>query len=61
MAQSFRCNFGTTAAGERVELLTLNHGALSCQIITFGAALHTLCVPDREGKNVDVVLGYDTL
>jgi len=61
MAQSFRCDFGTTAAGERVELLTLNHGDLSCRIITFGATLHTLCVPDRDGKNVDVVLGYDTL
>jgi len=61
MAQSFRCDFGTTAAGERVELLTLNHGELSCRIITFGATLHTLCVPDRDGKNVDVVLGYDTL
>ena len=61
MAQSFRCDFGNTTAGERVELLTLNNGALSCQIITFGATLHTLCVPDREGNPVDVVLGYDTL
>ena len=53
--------FGTTAAGEPVELLTLDNGVLSCQIITFGAALRSLVVPDRDGKPVDVVLGYDTL
>lgn len=61
MARSFRSDFGVTAAGARVELLTLDNGAISCQIITFGAALRALCVPDRDGKKVDVLLGYDTL
>lgn len=56
-----RCAFGNTAAGIPVELLELRCGKLSCTILTFGATIQSLCVPDREGKPVDVVLGYDTL
>lgn len=61
MNQSSRCPFGTTRGGEPVELLTLDNGTISCEILTFGATLRTLTVPDREGKPVDVVLGYDHL
>ncbi|MGE4276852.1 MAG: aldose epimerase family protein [Lawsonibacter sp.] len=61
MTQSFRRPFGITASGEPVELLALENGNLSCQILTFGAALRALTVPDRNGRGVDVVLGYDTL
>lgn len=61
MNQSSRCPFGTTPGGELVELLTLDNGTISCEILTFGATLRTLTVPDREGKPVDVVLGYDHL
>ena len=61
MMQPSRQNFGTTPAGELVELLTLDNGRLSCQILTFGATLRALLVPDREGRPVDVVLGYETL
>ncbi len=53
--------FGVTSKGEPVELLTLDNGTFSCQIITFGAALRAVYVPDRNGCPVDVVLGYDTL
>lgn len=56
-----RRKFGTTSTGELVEALTLNNGRLSCEVITFGAALRTLLVPDRDGRAVDVVLGYETL
>lgn len=59
--QPSRRTFGTTRSGEPVELLTLDNGRLSCQILTFGATLHTLSVPDRDGCRQDVVLGYDTL
>jgi aldose 1-epimerase len=31
------------------------------QLITFGAALTSLLVPDKEGKLQDVVLGFDDL
>lgn len=61
MTTASRQPFGTTHHGQPVELLTLDNGTLSCQIITFGAALRALWVPDRTGRPVDVVLGYETL
>ncbi|MGI5962503.1 MAG: aldose epimerase family protein [Lawsonibacter sp.] len=59
--QPNRQPFGVTAAGEAVDLITLDNGQLSCQILTFGATLRSLLVPDRSGQATDVVLGYDTL
>ena len=53
--------FGTTPAGEPVSLITLTNNVISCQIITYGAAIRSLFVPDRSGTPIDVVLGYDTL
>ena len=53
--------FGTAPGGEPVFLIELNNGKLSCEIITFGATIRSLIVPDRNGDPVDVVLGYDTL
>ena len=48
-------------AGDRdVYLIRLDNGKITCEIITFGAAVRSLKVPDRNGKPVDVVLGYDT-
>ena len=49
MTTASRQPFGTTHHGQPVELLTLDNGTLSCQIITFGAALRALWVPDRTG------------
>lgn len=53
--------FGTTADGETVELITLSNGLLRCEILTLGATVRCLHVPDRAGNPVDVVLGYDQL
>lgn len=39
MTTASRQPFGTTHHGQPVELLTLDNGTLSCQIITFGAGL----------------------
>ena len=61
MSNSSRCLFGHTKDGRAVEILTLDNGVLSCEVITFGAALRSLHVPDRTGNKRDVVLGYDTL
>lgn len=61
MSEQIRRPFGVTAEGEQVELLELKSGALSCAVLTFGATLRSLTVPDRDGTPVDVVLGYDTL
>lgn len=53
--------FGVMPDGTAVELYTLTNGALSCGIITFGGSLQSLRVPDRTGKPVDVLLGFDAL
>ncbi len=53
--------WGTTRAGEPVELFTLEQGALRARFASFGATLVTLDVPDRHGQRADVVLGFDTL
>lgn len=61
MYETGRAPFGSTPTGEAVEELFLDNGSLSCSILTFGAALRTLYVPDRTGRPLDIVLGYDTL
>lgn len=53
--------FGVMPNGEKAELLTLDNGIISCGIITYGAVLQSLFVPDKDGNPVDVVLGCDTL
>jgi aldose 1-epimerase len=46
--------------GEAVERYTLsNSNGLSLQVITYGAIITSLRVPDRDGKLEDVVLGFD--
>ena len=54
-----RAPFGVTGDGQAVEVWTLTRGALEAEILTFGAAVRALRVPDRDGKALDVVLGYD--
>ncbi len=61
MAEQNRSIFGQTADGTVVELLTLRDGACACEIITYGGAVRSLTVPDRNGDPVDVALGFDTL
>lgn len=56
-----RIPFGVTPGGAPVEEITLTAGELSCRIITYGGAIRALTVPDRAGRPVDVVLGFDTL
>lgn len=48
--------------GYRCHLITLkNKNGWSAAFTDFGAAVQSLCVPDRDGSLADVVLGYDTL
>ena len=53
--------FGRMPDGREVHKLTLRDGACACEIITYGGAVRSLTVPDRDGNPVDVVLGFDTL
>ena len=41
------------------ETLRLERGPLSCELLTLGATLRSLTVPDRRGEPTDVVLGFD--
>jgi len=54
--------FGSLDDGTAVDLYTLkNAKGTTAKIITFGATLTELWVPDRAGKLGDVVLGFDNL
>ena len=53
--------FGKTADGQQVDLYVLtNKSGAEAAITTFGGAVVSLKVPDRNGKLADVVLGYDS-
>lgn len=55
-----RAPFGTLPDGSAVERMTLcgAHG-FAAAILPFGATLHTLVAPDRDGHCDDIVLGHD--
>src|SRR5688572_29342723 len=55
-----RENFATTPDGQTVERITMTNrqGAIA-RIITWGANLTELHMPDRDGKLADVTLGFD--
>jgi len=60
--QATRAPFGQTGDGKTVEIVTLtNTHGMRARIMTYGASLQSLLVPDRRGKLADVVLGYDSL
>jgi aldose 1-epimerase len=54
--------FGTLPDGRAVERVVLRgDDGFEAHVITFGAALQALIVPDASGNCDDVVLGYDDL
>ncbi|WP_206244199.1 aldose epimerase family protein [Novosphingobium terrae] len=54
--------FGTMPDGTAVEAITLDNGkGITATILTLGATVQALIVPDRNGKKADVALGYDDL
>lgn len=54
--------FGTLDDGTAVEMFTLtNTKGTTAKVITYGATLTELWVPDRSGKMDDVVLGFDNI
>jgi aldose 1-epimerase len=59
-ATATRAGFGALADGTKIEAVSLsNKAGLSARIMTLGATLQSLIVPDRNGRKEDVVLGYD--
>jgi aldose 1-epimerase len=54
--------FGQTAAGQDVTIFELtNAGGLRARVMEYGAILVSLEVPNRDGKLIDVALGFDDL
>lgn len=57
-----RSSFGTDSHGTPVESFTLvNSSGMSAEVISYGAVLRCLQVPDKAGNTADVVLGYDDI
>ena len=55
-------NFGITDDGKSVLLFTLkNKNGMTAKLTNWGATLVSLLVPDKKGKELDVVLGFDKL
>ena len=55
-----RKTFGKLADGEEATLYTIsNTKGMYAQITDFGASIVSLVVKDKDGKNTDVVLGYE--
>jgi aldose 1-epimerase len=54
--------FGTLPGGEEVKAIALaNRKGMTARIITYGASIQALVVPDRKGRLADVALGHATL
>jgi aldose 1-epimerase len=57
-----KASFGKTAGGKGVAIYTLtNSRGAEAKIITYGGAVVSLKVPDKNGKLADVVLGFDSV
>jgi len=61
-AEASRAPAGQLPDGTAVEAITLaNSHGVSAKILTYGATLQSLTGPDRDGRQADVLLGYDDL
>ncbi len=54
--------FGQTSRGEEVSAYRLqNSSGMSAEVMSYGATLRCLHVPDNLGRTADIVLGYDDI
>jgi len=53
--------FGRTQDGEEIVQYTLTAGKVAVQLISYGATLSSVRIPDRKGKVDEVTLGFDDL
>jgi aldose 1-epimerase len=62
MKNGLKSAFNDSLDGKHVGLYTLtNANNLQVDITNYGATVVRLYVPDRNGKWMDIVLGYDSL
>ena len=61
-AEPVRSRFGAMPDGRAVEAVTLSNAkGVEVKLIALGAAIQSVIAPDRDGKRVDVALGYPSL
>jgi aldose 1-epimerase len=54
--------YGKLPGGEDVQVFTLsNTRGVTVRVMPYGAAIVSIDVPDRNGKAVDITLGFDTI
>lgn len=57
-----RSYFGTTAGGEQVDQFFIaNSQGVSFRLITYGATISSVKIPDAHGKINEICIGFDTL
>ena len=57
-----RTAWGETPEHQKVDLYTLtNAHGMTVKLSTYGAVIQSLNVPDRNGRNADIVRGFDSL
>ena len=55
-------DFDSTVMGKKTELITLkNNNGMEICLTNYGGRVVSICVPDKNGKATDVVLGYDNI
>lgn len=61
-AEAQRGEAGRLQDGRPVEAVTLsNASGVSARVLTYGATLQSFTAPDRNGRPVDITLGYDEI
>ena len=54
--------FGTTADGETIEIYKLDNGrGITVEVLSRGGVMHSVNVPDRNGRTVNVSANFETL
>lgn len=54
--------FGTLATGQVIDIYTLTSSTgIEMKVMTYGAAITSLMVPDRNGNMANITLGFDNL
>jgi len=55
-------SFGVMPDSTKVDIYTLvNHSGITMKVTNYGGIITSLIIPDKNGKVVDIVLGYDSL
>jgi aldose 1-epimerase len=61
MAEMTQRVFGRTPEGDDISQYTLRAGPVTVQLISYGATIHSVRIPDRKGAVEEVTLGFDDL